>query len=165
VASGAAGVASSSETVGIGGRYKFSPRFIVEGFVAHSWISEEDGTTAGTLNAGVNAGTNNARSFTAGLGFIFPDLFREGNEGGIAVGIPPTLYDNDFRNGTTAASARREDPNLPIAIDLYYDFRISDNITITPGGILLFNANGGRNPATSGDDTVFVGAIKTRFKF
>jgi hypothetical protein len=154
-----ASTAASADTVGIGGRYKFSPRFIVEGFAAHSWVSEEDGTTLGTANSGVNAGTNDARSYTAGLGFVFPDLFREGNEGGIAVGVPPTVYDNDFRT----AGRRREDSNTPIAIDLYYDFRISDNITITPGGILLFNANGGR--ASINDDTVFVGAIKTKFKF
>jgi hypothetical protein len=129
----------TAETVGIGANYQFSPRFIISGFAAHSWVDSQ------VANA-------DARSYTGGLGFVFPDLFREGNEGGIAVGVPPTVYDSDGA----------DDSDTPIAVDLYYDFRISDNITITPGGILIFNADGG---STTNDDTVFVGAIKTKFKF
>jgi len=135
-----AGVNATSETVGLSMKYEFSPRFILQAFATHAWGDAKSGPTA------------DAKVYSGGLGFIFPDLFREGNEGGIAVGVPPTVYD--------ASGASAEDSDTPLAVDLYYDFAISDNITITPGGILLFNGNG-----SSDNDTVFVGALKTKFKF
>ena len=131
---------ATAETVGLSMKYEFSPRFILQAFGTHSWADAKSGATA------------DAKSYSAGLGFIFPDLFREGNEGGIAVGVPPHVYDGSGLGST--------DNDTPIAIDLYYDFAISDNITITPGGILLFNGNGSSN-----NDTTFVGALKTKFKF
>ena len=136
-----AGVNATSETVGLSMKYEFSPRFILQAFATHAWGDAKSGPTA------------DAKVYSGGLGFIFPDLFREGNEGGIAVGVPPHVYDRSGPGGST-------DNDTPIAIDLYYDFAISDNITITPGGILLFNGNGSSN-----NDTTFVGALKTKFKF
>jgi hypothetical protein len=136
------GVASSQVLAHIGASYQFSERFIVQGFGTHGWASQ-------------SGSDNSAQSYSAGLGFVFPDLFREGNEGGIAVGVAPHSYDNDV--------SAREDDETPILIDLYYDFRISDNITITPAGIIVFNGDGGRDGVA--DDTTFVGAIKTKFKF
>jgi hypothetical protein len=138
------GRAATSDKVGIGASYQFSERFILSGFASHAWLNQLAG------------GSNDAQSYSAGLGFVFPHLFREGNEAGIAVGVPPTVYEN------SSSVDAYEDDETPIAIDLYYSFRISDNITITPAGLVLFNADGGN---TADDDTVFVGAIKTKFKF
>ena len=146
----------TAETLGLSMRYNFSSRFILMAYGSHSWADAK-------ASVGTDADPS-AKSFSAGLGFVFPDLFREGNEGGIAVGVPPHVYDN---SGTGA-----EDSDTPFAIDLYYNFAITDNISIRPGGIILFNGNGGNNiggtNATNGsvnDDTVFVGALKTTFKF
>ena len=144
---GLASTDATAETVGLSMKYEFSPRFILQAFGTHSWADAKSGQPA------------DAKAYSAGLGFIFPDLFREGNEGGIAVGVPPHVYDRSGPGGST-------DNDTPIAIDLYYDFAISDNITITPGGIILFNGNGG-NPAyvENGNSTTFVGDLKTKFKF
>lgn len=131
---------SQAFTVGLSASYQFSERFIISGYGAHQWVDTLGGPDL------------NARSFSAGVGFVFPDLFREGNEGGIAAGVPPTLYNNELD--------AREDDETPIAVDIYYTFRISDNITITPGGIVLINGNG-----QNSDDTEFVGSIRTKFKF
>jgi len=139
---------ATTETVGVSVKYEFSPRFILSAFATHAW---SDFKTPGDVSG---------KTYSAGLGFILPDLFREGNVGGIAVGVPPTVYDTDGLLGI-------KDSDTPFAIDLFYDFKVSDNITITPGGIILFNGNGGNLIGTpaSNDDTVFVGAIKTKFKF
>jgi len=145
-------VPATAETVGLSMRYNFSPRFILMAYGSHTWADAKGAANGDT--------TPNARSFSAGLGLVFPDLFREGNEGGIAVGVPPHVYNN---SGTGA-----QDANTPFAIDLYYDFAVTDNISIRPGGIILFNGNGGNNIGSApgvNDDTVFVGALKTTFKF
>jgi len=130
----------TAETVGVSMKYEFSPRFILSAFGTHSW---------GNTHSGPDT---DAQAYSAGIGFVLPDLFREGNTGGIAVGIPPTVYSVNDNEPTSYAT--------PIAVDLFYDFKVSDNITITPGGIVLFNGN---DRTTS--DTVLVGAIKTKFKF
>ncbi|KKI99266.1 iron uptake porin [Prochlorothrix hollandica] len=130
---------TTSDTVGVLMSYQFSPKFILQGYAGHAWMSHE------TTSA-------NAKSLSAGLGFIFPDALIEGNEAGVAVGIPPYNYNS------TAAS----NPNMPLAADIYYDWKISDNIKVTPAVLLLFNANGG---STAGDDFEAVTAIKTTFRF
>lgn len=140
---------TTAETVGLSMRYNFSPRFILMAYGSHSWANAE------------TAASPDAKAFSAGLGFVFPDLFLEGNEGGIAVGIPPHVYEH------SADTNVAEDRVTPFAIDLYYNFAITDNISIRPGGIILFNGNGGALTAggTANDNTVFVGALKTTFKF
>jgi hypothetical protein len=130
----------TAETVGVSMKYKFSPRFILSAFGTHSWANQQ------------TAADGDAQAYSAGVGFVLPDLFREGNVGGVAVGVPPTVYSV---NGSEPASYA-----TPIAVDLFYDFKVSDNITITPGGIVLFNGDD-----TTAADTVFVGAIKTKFTF
>jgi hypothetical protein len=133
-------------SVGVSTKYEFSPRFILSAFGAVG-LTDLKGSTTG-----------DATSYTAGLGFILPDLFREGNTGGIAIGIPPTVSDS-------SASIGVKDSDTPFIIDLFYDFKVSDNISIIPGGIVLFNGAGGNFAAPDSDDTVFVGAIKTKFTF
>ena len=145
--------ATSNLSVGLSTKYEFSPRFILSAFGAVSFTDGKDTPPAGKFEG-------EATSYTAGLGFILPDLFREGNTGGIAVGIPPTL--SEFKNGGTTLA---EDSDTPFIIDFFYDFKVSDNISIIPGGIVLFNGDGGNAPGTGSDDTVFVGAIKTKFTF
>jgi len=133
---------TTSNLVGAVMSYKFSSKFILQGYIGHGWSSDE-------LSAA------NAKSLTAGLGFLFPDALIEGNEAGLAVGIPPYTYDNDV--------ATRENSDMPLAVDMYYDWKISDNISVTPQVLLLLNANGGSG--TVEDDFVAVTAIKTQFRF
>jgi len=137
---------ASSDTLGLILSYKFSPKFILQGYAAHSWMSSEVATGA--------TADDSARSLAAGLGFIFPDALIEGNEAGIAFGLPPFIYDGE--NGAP------EDENTPMTVDMYYTWKISDNISVTPGAILLFNGNGSGADA---DNFEAVTAIKTRFKF
>jgi len=151
---------ATNETLGVSMKYEFSPRFILSAFATHSWTDFKYSVNlydpvVGLLPAG--ADISSGRSYSAGIGFVLPDLFREGNTGGVAVGIPPTVYDID--------GVDLKDSDTPFAVDLFYDFKVSDNITITPGGIVLFNGAGGNSNTPGTDDTVFVGAIKTKFKF
>ncbi|MGA1474631.1 MAG: iron uptake porin [Prochlorothrix sp.] len=122
--------------------YQFSPKFIFQSYFSHAW-SDDKLTSA------------DAKALSAGIGAVFPDAFIDGNEAGISVGIPPYVYDND--------TVANEDDSVPIAVDMYYDFKVSDNIFIAPSVLLLFNADGGNTGVE--DNFTAVTAIKTRFRF
>jgi hypothetical protein len=104
----------------------------------------------------------------------FPDLFAEGNLGGIYVGQPPKITSSNLTSGGVPAF------NIPSAIglsgvapgdfggqpastthlELFYRMSLNDNISITPGVLFIFNP-----VQTSGSDTITVGAIRTTFTF
>ena len=79
------------------------------------------------------------------FGLAFPDLFKEGATGGIAIGQP--FIESKIGNATQT--------NL----EAYYSFPVSSNIKITPDVQFIFNPNN-----TSGS-TIFVGTLRTVFSF
>jgi len=99
----------------------------------------------------------------------FPDLLGEGNLGGIYVGQPPRITSSDLPLGRNVPSLiSRGDPfgqaggqpGTTTHVEAFYLYRLSDNITITPGFIFLFNP--GHN---DDNDTIFIGALRTTFTF
>lgn len=101
------------------------------------------------------------------LFFNFPDLFNEGNLGGIYVGQPPKITRSDLPTGFNIPNLFKDlsgtssgQPGTTTHIEAFYRWRIADNISVTPGFIVLFQP---RNTPSS--DTVFVGAIRTTFMF
>jgi hypothetical protein len=98
------------------------------------------------------------------VGFSFKDVFLQGNKAGFAIGGVPTVTSNDSGWGT--------DKSSPIALETWYQFQVTDNISVTPGvfwisGQRLDNDNagkyGGKFDNSNGD--VWGGIIKTEFKF
>jgi hypothetical protein len=97
----------------------------------------------------------------------FPNLFGKGNMGGIYVGQPPKITSSDLALGQNipdllagglGAPGRQSDTTTHV--EVFYRWRVTDNISITPGLIFVFN------PAnTSGSDTVTIGAVRTTFTF
>jgi hypothetical protein len=83
----------------------------------------------------------------------FPDLLGDGNLLGIVAGVPPRVADTDSSLG-----GGRQD--AAFLAEVFYRFRLNDNISITPGVIWL------NDPENDNDlkDT-FVGAIRTTFTF
>jgi len=134
------GNAGTLDQLGLGLKYAFSPRFILSAFGSYGRLKNQ-------------TNSDRATAYTAGLAVLFPDLFREGNEGGIALGIRPSLISND---DNTIGS----DDATPFMIDAYYQFAFSDQISIIPGGFLRLNSNGNEGSSPEG-----VAAIKTVFEF
>ncbi|WP_322744455.1 iron uptake porin [Coleofasciculus sp. LEGE 07092] len=99
----------------------------------------------------------------------FPDLFGEGNLGGIYVGQPPRITSSDLPNGRNVpsflssgdfAAGEGDQPGTTTHVEAFYRFRVADNISITPGVIVIFN------PLHNDDnDTITIGAIRTTFTF
>ncbi|MBD2742912.1 carbohydrate porin [Coleofasciculus sp. FACHB-1120] len=98
----------------------------------------------------------------------FPDLLGEGNLGGIYVGQPPKITSSDLPIGRNYPNFISEggfgeeggQPGSTTHVEAFYRFRVSDNITVTPGVMVLFN------PLHNQDnDTITIGAIRTTFTF
>lgn len=97
----------------------------------------------------------------------FPDLLGRGNLGGIYVGQTPRIISSDLPLGQNipnfsagGVGTSGEQPGKTTHLEVFYRYRVSDNISITPGVIVLFD------PAhTPASDTVTIGALRTTFTF
>ncbi|MBD2361782.1 iron uptake porin [Anabaena minutissima FACHB-250] len=118
------------------------------------------------LQVGGWVGYTNARALTGdvkgdadiwnwAVTLAFPDLGKQGNLGGIIVGMQPKL------TGSSAelSGLSRRDPDTGLHIEGFYRYQINDKISITPGLIWLTSPN---HNEQNGD--VFLGVIRTTFK-
>ncbi len=96
------------------------------------------------VNRNVTATNLNPQTFMFGI--AFPDLFKPGALAAIAVGQP--FIENKVGNSTQTN------------VEAFFNFPITDNITITPDIQFIFNANN-----NSANSTVTVGTLRTVFSF
>lgn len=97
----------------------------------------------------------------------FPDLFKEGNMGGLYVGQPPKITKSSLRQGQNIPDLLAgglgnpgDQPSTTTHIELFYRHRVNDSFTLTPGFFYIIN------PAHTDDsDNIFVGAIRGTFTF
>lgn len=136
--------------------WRVSPRFAVGGWGGYT-TSEIPGQEG-------NVETVNWMAF-----LNFPDLLGEGNLAGIYVGQPPRITSSDlpvgrnypsFVNRGDATAGPGSQPDSTLHLEGFYRFRVSDNISVTPGIIVIFNS-----AHNSDNDTVTIGAIRTTFNF
>ncbi|MEE3718489.1 iron uptake porin [Tumidithrix elongata RA019] len=133
-------VDTSSDRYGAQFNWQVSKGFNFGGWIGFANAQQQSG------------GSNNASLFNWSVNLAFPDLFAEGNRGGIIFGQPPKVTSNSI--------GANVDPSTSYLLELQYGFRVSKNITITPGIIAIFNPN--HNDA---NPTTWVGTIKTLFTF
>jgi hypothetical protein len=125
--------------------YKLSPGFIVSGWAGFTESTRE--TAAG----------GNASSSNYAVTLAFPDFGQKGNVLGFVFGIPPKL---NTRTGTGLGTAVSTNPDTSYHLEALYKMKFSDNLSITPGLILITNPE-----HNSGNPTEYVGTIRTTFKF
>ena len=125
------------------------------------WRPEESGIVP-SISAGVGASYldgdfyyNNPEKFASWMvGLQWSDVFQEGNDLGFAIGQPQFVVSTD--KGTP------DDGNN--AMELWYQYEVTDNISVTPGIYWLSRPYGDATP----DDKsfgVFGGVVQTVFKF
>ena len=98
---------------------------------------------------------NTADKFASWMvGLKWSDVFLEGNALGMAIGQPQFV--------TSLDSGTPDDGNY--AMELWYSYQVTDNITVAPGIYWLSNPAG---QLSSADDSmgIFGGVVQTRFKF
>ena len=94
-------------------------------------------------------------TFTSWItGLTLNDLFSEGSAGSILFGQP---INRSSVSGTATLGAVN---STPYHLELFYRYRISKNISITPGIFWVFNPEG-----VSTNPTATVGVIRTTFTF
>jgi hypothetical protein len=81
------------------------------------------------------------------------DFGGKGNVLGLVAGMQPKLTSN---SGATAA---RVDPATGLNFEAFYKYKVSDNLSITPGLLLLTNPENINGPAE------YLGTIRTTFTF
>jgi Carbohydrate-selective porin, OprB family len=125
--------------------YKLSPSFILSGWAGFTEATRE--TTAG----------GNASSSNYAVSLAFPDFGQKGNALAFVLGIPPKL---NTRGGTGIASAVSVNPDTSYHLEALYKIKLSDNLNITPGLLLITNPE-----HNSANPTEYVGTVRTTFKF
>jgi hypothetical protein len=106
--------------------------------------------------AGEGSAYTNLTSWMAGL--YFPDLLLEGNSAGLIFGQPQ--YRTAAGNGAVRRPENIQSLATPYQIEAYYNFKVNNNISITPGAFVIFNPEGDSRNSTTG-----VGVIRTTFTF
>ncbi|PSM49367.1 hypothetical protein C7Y66_09685 [Chroococcidiopsis sp. CCALA 051] len=132
-----------SNSYGIEVSYRISENFAIGGWVGY------------TAARAIDLGDGSIWNYALTLGF--PDLGKEGNLGGIIIGMQPKL------TGTSSglrAAGQSSDPNTSIHVEGFYRYQATDNISITPGLIWLTAPNHN----TENEDIV-IGTIRTAFEF
>ncbi|MBE9004461.1 iron uptake porin [Fortiea sp. LEGE XX443] len=142
----------SSNSYGFQASFQLSPKFVIGGWVGYTntrTLSEVT-TEAGTLPRGELDIWNYA------VTLAFPDLGKKGSVGGIIVGMEPKV--------TGASSGLRNaigtDPDTSLHIEGFYQYKLTDNITITPGVVWLTAPDHNNN-----NDDIVIGTIRTTFTF
>ncbi|MCW9681806.1 iron uptake porin [Dolichospermum planctonicum UHCC 0167] len=114
------------------------------------------GGWAGYTNSQILTGTKGeVETWNYAVTLGLPDLGKKGNLAGVLVGMEPKVT-----NSTATAAGVTKDPNTSYHIEGFYQYKVSDNITITPGVIWLTAPNHDKN-----NDSVVIGALRTTFSF
>jgi Carbohydrate-selective porin, OprB family len=128
---------------------KLSPGFILSGWVGLTSASAESG---GRI-------TGNADIFNAAVTAAFPDFGGKGNTLGFILGIPPTV--SSVSSNITRLN-NRTNPDSALHLEALYKLKVSDNIDITPG-VLLVTSPESTSAVRRGSE--FVGTVRTTLRF
>ncbi|HTL90315.1 MAG TPA: iron uptake porin [Leptolyngbya sp.] len=136
-----AGAATAASNYGIEGAFKITP-----GLTVGAWGGYTQAFREGT------GGRADIWNWAVSLGF--PDLGGKGNLAGIIFGMPPKVTRN------TTNPNRDDNGGTAYHLEGLYRLQLNNNISITPGIIVIFNPE--HNDA---NNTEYVGTIRTTFAF
>ncbi|WP_026732200.1 iron uptake porin [Fischerella sp. PCC 9605] len=130
-------VSTTANSFGLETSWRVNPKFIVSGWVGYIKAeSRVSDAEADILNYAVT--------------LAFPDLGSQGNLAGFVFGMPPKVTE----------SSQIADKDTSLHLEAFYRFQVTDNISITPGMFVITNPEHNDN-----NDSIFVGTIRTTFKF
>jgi len=132
------GANTSSNSVGVGASFQFNPGLV---------LNANGGYTRTNV-----IGTGDLDIWNWSVGLALPDFGKKGNVAGLIVGMEPKV--------TTATGGLLADTGTSIHVEGFYQYRVNDNISITPGIIWLTAPD--HNSANTG---AIIGAIRSTFTF
>ena len=120
------------------------------------FVPKVDLTATGSLIfANLNSVDANATFTSWMVGLNFKDLLAEGNRLGLLFGQP---LNRSSLGGSQAGAGNNT--TTPYQLETFFNFRLSKNISVTPGVFFVFNPEG-----LGGRPTTTVGVIRTTFTF
>ncbi len=140
------GVPTKSNSYGLQFSWQLSDRIVLGGWGAFAKV-----TTLSSLGGTIDRGRQDVWNWAATL--AFPDLGREGSMGGIIIGMEPWVTDSSI-------DAVGEDDDTSLHVEVFYQYQINDNISLTPGVVWITAPDNN----DSNDDLV-IGTIRTTFTF
>lgn len=129
---------------------------VFDGFEIGGWVGYTAARAVGDIKG-------DADIWNYAVTLHFPDLLREGNAGGIVVGMQPRLTGTS--NAVLASAiglpdGQRSDRDTGLHLEAFYRYQLTENISITPGFFWLTAPN---HDARNSD--VVIGVIRTSFIF
>lgn len=125
------------------------------------------GGWAGYTNSYIPGESGNVETTNYMVYLNFPDLFGQGNLGGIYVGQPPKIVSSDLPVGNNVPDlldggngSEGGQPGTTTHIEAFYRWRLNDNISLTPGIIHIIEP--GHTPDS---DSITIGILRTSFTF
>ncbi len=139
-------VSTVSDSYGFEFSYEVSNDLVIGGWGGLSKV-----TPLSSLSGDIERGTQDVWNWAITL--AFPDLGKEGNLGGIIIGAEPWVTSSSIDN-------LGEDENMSLHLEAFYQYRLSDNLAITPG-IIWITAPDNKN----NNQDLMIGALRTTFNF
>ena len=125
--------------------WSFASHISWTGYAAYFFVDSVDGPDA------------SSDFFSWMTGLYFTDLFKEGNSAGLIVGQPTHRVE---AGGAAELTEPNVDRATPFHLEAFYNYKLADNVSLTPGVFVLFNPESNAN-----NDTSVVGVLRTTFTF
>ncbi|MGK7873883.1 MAG: iron uptake porin [Xenococcaceae cyanobacterium] len=132
-------------SVGSTFNWNFTPNVAWTGYFSYFFVNSVAGPSA----------SSNFLSWMTGLSF--KDLFKERNTAGLIFGQPLNRVE---AGGAAQLTEPNVDRAIPYHLEVFYNYKLTDNISITPGVFVLFNPESNAN-----NDTTTVAVLRTTFEF
>ncbi|BAZ43436.1 carbohydrate-selective porin OprB [Chondrocystis sp. NIES-4102] len=136
-------VDTTADKFGIGANFELGEKLVIG---ASGGYASLNGLVAGDDN------NLDGEIWTWQANVSFLDLIKEGSQLSVAGGMVPRF--------TSDTAGVVDNTDTSYLVEALYKFPLSDNIELTPGAYVVFNANHDDN-----NDPVYVGALRTTFKF
>jgi hypothetical protein len=118
-----------------------SPKVALSGWVGYSQANRELG------------GSGNADIWNYAATLAFKDVGNPGSTVGLVFGMPPKVT-------ASSLGAVRTDRDTSFHIEAFYKYKVSNNLFITPGIVMITNPEHNSN-----NPTLYLGTIRTTFNF
>ncbi|MBW4490955.1 MAG: iron uptake porin [Trichocoleus desertorum ATA4-8-CV12] len=135
-------VATATDNFGVEANFRLGSKISLGGWVGYTEARAKSGAIEGS--------DAEIWNWAANVGFT--DLGKEGSLLGVIVGMPPKLTEVD--------GGGADDADTSLHLEALYRYPVNDNIDVTPGLLVIFNPE--HNDA---NDTIYVGTLRTTFKF
>ena len=132
-------------SIGTSFNWNFLPKISLTGYGSYFFVESRSGSDA----------SSEFLSWMTGV--HFKDLLKEGNTAGLIFGQPLNRVD---AGGVAELTEPDVDRAIPYHLEAFFNYKINQNLSITPGGFVLFNPEGNEN-----NDTTLLGVLRTTFAF